>query len=338
MTDEERDWWRGRLRRLGGWIHRNRVVGTFVVNCAVELCHALWRVGGEVGEAERQAWALSALHERIDRDVDAEGWIHGENDGCSGAYQLVGLECHDAFAVRSGDAIVTDAFRRGIATVLRFAAPDLRFPGNLGTRSTTLRRISGEALLRAAAVGVGAAATAVRERSDIAWSEDVDLWCRALATPPAVDGVENVHTFPGVSGHVLGAGPWFGDYDKSLWARGFTNLWHDRLGLVFSTLHSLPAEVEEAKLRLGDTSDWAGFPHVRVLHDGIAYDSHQRIASLYLGDDGIAWSEPLLSRAGERNGTRTRRSRRAAMPSRSTSSSATPRRRDLRLPRPPPGG
>jgi hypothetical protein len=90
LSPEQSAWWREHLQKLGSWIHRNPIVGSLVFNASVDICRLHWRLGKELNKPEWQQWALEAAHFRIENDVDAEGWIHGEGGGVSGIYQFVG--------------------------------------------------------------------------------------------------------------------------------------------------------------------------------------------------------------------------------------------------------
>jgi hypothetical protein len=137
-----------------------------------------------------------------------------------------------------------------------------------------------------------------------------------MATAEAAQGQPARHAphrhFAGIQSDIVRCGAfqaYFSNYERSLWARGFVNLWHkDHGDFVFSTLHSVPSQVEKAKLRLGDTGDWSGFPHVRVTGPMTMYDSHQRIEGLEVVEEHgirVRWREQLLARDGSAGGRMT---------------------------------
>lgn len=313
FTPAQRAYWRGEFEKTGAWIHRNPVIGGYVFNAGVDLCGLLWRIGREFDHPEWCAWALEALEHRIRRDVDDEGWIQAEDHGASGHYQLYGLEMMARFAWESKAPGLSDAVRRIVARCcIPFSTGTMDWPGNFGTRVAFLERLPGSVVLTAAALGEAQAAALVREFGEPAWSADPELWRAALATKPEKPVYPAVRHFRGIDTTVVRAGPWvayFGNYDRSIWARGFMDLWHAGHGdWVFSTLNSLHglSAAEKAKTRMGDLGDWAGFPHVRVTAGDKQYDSHKRIDALETREgDGVTvtWSEPLLDDAGQAGGT-----------------------------------
>ena len=291
LTREQRAFWRQSFENTARWIHRNPVMGGYVFNCAVDLCGLLWRIGHEFEHPEWCQWALEAARHRIRRDVDDEGWIQGENGGASGAYQLIGAGYLATLAWESKAPALEESVRRIFAkSSLLYATPTLEWAGNFGTRISDLRQLPGMLVLVAAALGDPSAVYFVKTRGSPEWSDDLELWRAALANHGQAPVYPAVVNFRGISGTVVREGPWiayFGNYDRSIWTRGFASLWHGgRNDWVFSTLHSLPAytlsATERAKACLGDTSDWAGFPHVRVSAGQARYDSQQRI-------DAIRW-------------------------------------------------
>jgi hypothetical protein len=113
----------------------------------------------------------------------------------------------------------------------------------------------------------------------------------------------------GIQSTVVRHGPfvaYFCNYNRSLWARGFCNLWHAGLDdFLFATLHSLDTRVEKSKLLLGDTSDWSGFPHAK-LHDGEnTFHSQQGIEKLEVVEEAegvvVRWEE-YLTHPNDRRG------------------------------------
>lgn len=309
LPAESREWWREGLGKIARWICGNPVAGSFVFNCVIDLCGLLWRIGRAFDEEPWMRAALEAGLGRIRRDLDDEGFIQGENGGCSGTYQLVGARLLARFAWESRNAELLAANDRVVVALLGFSTPTLIWAGNFGTRSNTFEPLRGEPLLVSAAQGDGVAAFRVRERGEPAWSRDLALWEAALATEPAAPDTVPVRTFAGIESVKVTEGPWvawFCNYDRSLWTRGFADLWHGALDdMVFSTLHSLPSQVEKSKLHLDDTSDWAGFPHVRVSAGDVTYDSQRSMRNLGAEQrDGIVvkWDEPLAAPDGSEGG------------------------------------
>lgn len=312
FTPEQRAFWRQSLEKTGKWIHRNPVMGGYVFNNVIDLCGLLWRIGHEFDRPEWCAWALEIAEQRIRRDVDAEGWIQGENGGASGTYQLIGARYLSQFAWEAKAPVLIEAVRRIFArSAVFYATPTLEWTGNFGTRTSDLRQLPGEFVLAAAAFGEPEAAHGVQTYGRAEWSGDPALWQAALAQRPVAPVYPAVMSFKGISSTVVREGPWiayFGNYDRSVWTRGFASLWHAGHGdWVFSTLNSLQllSPTERAKARVTDLSDWAGFPHVRVSNGATTYDSHRKIASIETSQgDGVTvnWSEPLLDDAGQRGG------------------------------------
>lgn len=310
LDAEERREWERQLSKTGEWIDGNPVLGSFVFNCAADLCGLLWDLGEELGRPEWKVSALNAVKLRISRDVDEEGWIQGENGGCSGAYQLLGIGFLADFAWKSRDPFLVKTVKRIFSGVKRWAAPDLSWAGNFGTRSSSMGPLDGRMLLVLSALGDSEAAQWVSMHGQPIWSESKELWRAALKTAPKPFKAEATVHFKGISGTVLRAGPWmawFANYDRSLWARGFIDLWHRDYGMIFSTLHSLPSDVEKSKLLLGDTSDWAGFPRVTLKAGATGFNSHQEIENLVVTENprgGLeaAWTERLKARDGVTGG------------------------------------
>jgi len=312
FTPEERAFWRQSFEKTGRWIHRNPVLGGYVFNNVIDLCGLLWRIGREFDHPEWCRAALEVAERRIRRDVDEEGWIQGENGGASGTYQLIGARYLSQFAWEAKAPVLIDAVRRIFArSAMFYATPTLEWTGNFGTRSSDLRQLPGEFVLAAAAFGEPAAAYYVQTYSHASWSADLALWQAALAQQAAAPVYPAVLSFKGISSTVVREGPWiayFGNYNRSVWARGFASLWHAGHGdWVFSTLNSLQllSPTEKAKARVGDLSDWSGFPHVRVSNGSATYDSHRQIAAIETANgDGVTvrWIEPLLDDAGQRGG------------------------------------
>jgi len=325
LPPQSQAWWRDAFERTARWIMGNPIVGSFVFNCALDLCRLLWRIGRRLDNTAWMQWALDAAHERIRRDLDEEGWIQGENGGCSGTYQLVGANFLALFAWESRDPGLIAALERCFDAVTGYATPTLLWAGNFGTRSSHLNRVKSHLLPVMAALGNrvaahfmqthgrpdrgrNAEAGAIGLASPSEWP-DLALWEAALATPPAAPEYPPLRHFRGIDTIVVRQGPFvasFANYDRAIWARGLINLWHAQHDdMIFATLHALPREVEKSKLHLGDTSDWAGFPHVRVHGDSAAYDSQQHIAQIETAqDDGVSvrWTEPLLDREGNAGG------------------------------------
>lgn len=312
FTPEQRAFWSRELQKTGAWIHRNPVVGGYVFNNVIDLCALLWRIGREFNRPEWCRWALEVAEGRIRRDVDEEGWILGESGGASGAYQLIGARYLSTFAWEAKAPVLEEAVRRIFAkSALPYATPTLDWTGNFGTRVSDLRRLPGELLLVAAALGDPQAAYCVQTYGQPEWSHELALWEKALAQRGVAPTYAPVTKFKGIASTVVREGPWvayFGNYNKSIWAHGFASLWHAGHGdWVFSTLNSLHllSTTEKAKTRVSDLSDWAGFPHVRVTQEDRQYDSHKRIDTIETTTgDGVTvnWTEPLLDETGQPGG------------------------------------
>lgn len=303
-----RAWWRESLEKMGVWMAGNPVAGSFVFNCSMDLCHLLWRLGRALERPDWTQWAMEAAHERIRRDVDEDGWIAGENGGVSGMYHLVGTRFLSRFAWDSDDEVLNATLLRISGNMMQWVTPTAMWAGNFGTRSTTLERLGRVSMLVAAARGNAASAHFVRRYGEPAWSHDLDLWRAALEAPAQAPTFAPVTRFEGIESVRVQQGPfvaYFCNYGRSLWARGFCNLWHAAHDeMIFSTLHSLPTQVEKSKLHLGDTGDWAGFPHVRVEGDGATYDSQRRMENLRVEEENgvtVSWDEPLCD-AQEKQG------------------------------------
>lgn len=317
LPGEERDFWTNHLERTGLWIYRNPVCGAFVFNCGIHLLSLLWRLGKTLARPEWCHWALDTAHFRLSRDVDSEGWITAEDGGVSGLYQMLGAGFLAQFARESGDSFLRSTSRKIFDLHMRFASTELQWAGNFGTRSSWFGALMPQQILEEAADGNGRAAALLRRCGTIQWADDgtdwsrhvqplfdEELWRRALATEPAAEppSCSNEY-FPGIQSSVVRSGgftAWFFDYPKSVWARGFAALTH-RTGPVFSTLHSLPTEVDKKKLLLGDTTDWAGFPHVQVEGSDESWHSQQQMSPPEINSDGrvsVAWTESLLNRQG----------------------------------------
>lgn len=315
LSPEQSAWWREQLQKLGTWIHRNPIVGSLVFNASLDICRLHWRLGKEFGNTEWQRWAMEAAHFRVRKDVDAEGWIQGENGGVSGIYQLVGARFLARFAVEARDPVLEDATRRVFRGAVAFATPSLAWTGNFGTRSAGLSQIPPPLILAAASLGEPEAVHLTKQFGEMSWSSDPALWKAALAHPARPPEYQPIRAFEGITSTVLREGPWvfyLCDYRKSRWARGFVGLWHSDHGdWVFSSLHSLPTKDESVNLKMGiaqtDTSDWGGLPHVRVTGDKAAFDSQQKMERLKVSREkaGVSaeWSEPLLDRDGKVGGT-----------------------------------
>ncbi|MFQ3671431.1 MAG: hypothetical protein SNJ84_08230, partial [Verrucomicrobiia bacterium] len=271
----------------------------------------LWELGRELGQ---EGWCESALRwavERTTRDMSADGWIQGEGKGCSGFYQMVGLEFLGLLARASRDEALLDLFGRGFRTVAAWCSPDMMYAGNFGTRSTWFKQLKPVPVLVAAALGDSQAARWVREYGRPEWSGDLSLWREALATPVVEEEREGpgaVRSFASIHSVKVSHGDWTAWWTAnplSLWARGWIGLHHSKAGPVFSTLHSLETEIEKSKLLIGDTGDWAGFPKVTVNSGSGSFSSHRDAQTEWetdVGNLGISWRERLLSRRDEAGG------------------------------------
>ena len=310
LSLEQRDRWEASLRKTGGWLYKNPIIGPYVFNCGIDLLRLLWRIGDQIDMAEWKTWGMTKAHELIRRDVDEAGWIHGEAGGVSGAYQLVGTNFLSEFAWESGDPVLVETSHRLIGVLATFGTPTLFWNGNFGTRSNSLGHVGGRNyVLVDAALGNPVAAHFLRRYGHPSMNRDLELWKAALATPEEAPVFGQVVDCPGIESTVVREGSfqaWFCNYKRSIWAKGFTGLWVSEADeAIFSTLHSLPSRVEKAKLRLGDTEDWAGFPHVIVECDGVAFHSQQGLRDLKVTrEDGVvvAWQEDLISGDGETGG------------------------------------
>lgn len=318
LPETERAFWTAHLERTGAWIFKNPVCGSFVFNCGLHLLSLLWRLGKTFDRAEWTQWALATTHHRLARDVDAEGWITAENGGVSGVYQPLGAGFLAQFARESGDARLQETSRKMLELHARFASRELQWAGNFGTRSSSFGLVNPLQIIEEAAAGNGHAAALLRRCVTLAWTDSgthtqtlfhPEVWRRAFATTPTPEPVQGATDhFPAIESSVVRAGGFhasFFNYAKSLWARGFASLSHST-GPVFSTLHSLPTEIEKSKMLLGDTSDWAGFPHVRIDGPGGPWNSQQRMSPLNINTSGVVtvtWTEDLLNSAGEAGGT-----------------------------------
>jgi hypothetical protein len=315
LSPEQTAWWQAQLQKLGDFIHRNPLVGSLVFNAAIDICRLHWRLGQEFGNEEWKRWALEAARFRIERDIDGEGWITGESGGVSGVYQTVGARHLGQFATQTQDPVIHEATKRVFRNAVAFASPNLSWNGNFGTRSAGIRIVEPELILAAAALGEPQAVYLTRRYGRLSWSSDPALWKAALSHRAEAPAHATVHSFKGIDTTVLREGPWIvylTNYAKSRWVRGFSGLWHSGFNdWVFSGLHSLPTTDRSVTLKMGiadtDTTDWAGFPHVRVTDaGGRQFDSQQRMEGLRVsGGEGkvsAEWSEPLLGRRGEPGG------------------------------------
>ena len=311
FNEEQLYRWNKHLTNTADWIYENPILGSYVFNCTIDLCHLLWKIGKELDNESWKSWALTSAKGLIDREVDQEGWIHGEH-GVSPAYQLLGSDFLALFAWDSKDSSLIETTHKLANVIIRYSTPSLYWNGNFGTRSNALDQIgklSGKhCLMVSAAYDNEEAAYLVHQYGEPYWSNHMDIWETVLAKNGASPEYQQLQEFNGIDSYVFrknGWQAWFNNYDESLWAKGFTGLWHESLEQVaFSTLHSLPTDVEKAKLRLGDTRDWAGFPHIRIEHGGIPYDSHQELIHFEADTTGnVHWIEPLLSPKGTKGGS-----------------------------------
>ena len=303
LDQEQLHRWQDHLRRTGEWLDGNPVTGTYVFNCTMDLCRLLWKIGNELGNEPWMKKGLEQAHELIRRDMDEEGWIHGEAKGVSPHYQLLGADFISMFAWESGDPLLMQTSARCFDLHTRFSTPTMFWNGNFGTRSNAMEHIAARTTtLVQAAAGHPVAGHFLARYGHPSWSGDLDLWAAALSAPEMEPAYKKVEEFPGIEGTVIREGlfqAWFTDYEKSIWAKGFVGLWcaagDDAL---FSTLHSLPSRVEKAKLRLGSTADWAGFPHIQVSGGSETYHSHQELGQLETSQGeilGVTWAEELRS-------------------------------------------
>jgi hypothetical protein len=323
LSPDQLKWWRESLQKLGGWIYRNPVVGSFVFNCSLDLSRLLWRLGKEFDNSAWINWALWAAEERIRRDVDEEGWIQGENGGCSGHYHLAGAWILAEFAYESKLPFLQNTLKRLFPSIVGYCTGDLNWAGNFGTRSSGLISLSpsnfpsrfsmfSRFILVMGALQDSVAGYFIENFADPSWDGNFELWQEALKAPSKKPDYPKIKNFEGIESVVLREGQYvayMSNYSKSIWARGFINLWHAGHGdWLFSTLKSLPSEMESTKkkLRLGDTSDWAAFPHVRILTENNRFDSQQRIFDLRThAENGLhmSWKENLTNPQGNYGGT-----------------------------------
>ncbi|MDX2082092.1 MAG: hypothetical protein SFU53_15005, partial [Terrimicrobiaceae bacterium] len=208
LSPGQRARWEEVLRNSAAWVRGNPVVGSVVFNCAIDLCRFLWRAGSEFGDAGAVEWALRSGRERVRRDVDDDGWIHGENKGVSGFYQLLGAELLAEFAWQSRDPELVEAADRAATVILNFAAPDLLWPGNFGTRSDFLGPVRPRLIVLAAALGNKAAAAAIRANRVFKASVSDEIWAAALETGADPVVPVRVAEFPPVDATVVREGPW----------------------------------------------------------------------------------------------------------------------------------
>jgi len=323
LSPDQLKWWQESLQKLGGWIYKNPVVGSFVFNCSLDLSRLLWRLGKEFNNSAWIHWALWAAEERIRRDVDEEGWIQGEDGGCSGHYHLAGAWILARFAYESKLPFLQNTLKRIFPSFMGYCTPDLNWAGNFGTRSSGLISLSpskfpsnfsifSTIILVMGALQDPVAGYFIENYADPSWDGNFELWQEALKAPSKKPNYKKIKKFKGIESVVLREGQYVAymcNYSKSVWARGFINLWHEEHGdWLFSTLKSLPSEMESTKkkLHLGDTNDWAAFPHVRVLTDNNRFDSQQQVIGLQTrSDNGIhmSWKENLTDPQGNNGGT-----------------------------------
>lgn len=323
LSPEQLKWWQESLQKLGGWIYQNPLVGSFVFNCSLDLSRLLWRLGQEFGNSAWIQWALWAAEERIRRDVDEEGWIQGENGGCSGHYQLSGAWILAEFAFESKIPFLQNTLKQIFPSLVGFSTPTLNWAGNFGTRSSGLISIIpnrypvkfpffSTIILVMGALQDPVAGYFIQKYGEPSWGDNIELWEAALKASSEKPVYPQIKNFKGIESTVLREGQYVAymcNYSRSIWARGFINLWHEGHGdWLFSTLKSLPSEMESTKkkLRLGDTSDWAAFPHVRVLTDNNRFDSQQQIIDLKTrSENGLQmnWKENLTDPQGNYGGT-----------------------------------
>ncbi len=300
--------WNTSLDKMSEWLYHNTYLGAYNFNCTIDLCHLLWALGKERKKEEWCRWALSTSYTLIERYVDDEGWITGEDNGISGHYQCVGQTFLTSFARNSGDSILKKTAKKMFDLSIRYSSPSLMWLGNFGTRSNQLTKVPPSIILDMASMGDTRASYYIKKYGEASWSDDINLWKEVLdgdITSPILKKSEN---FDGIQGKIVRNGnwhAWFGNYDKSLWAKGFLGLWSAQSDeMVFSVLHSLSSVVEKAKLQLGETNDWAGFPHIRIDKDSKMYDTQQGIEEISINQDEnqMIWSELLKSADGMVNG------------------------------------
>jgi|GEM_PF-6449187 hypothetical protein len=323
LSADQLEWWQESLQKMGGWINQNPVVGSFVFNCSLDLSRLLWRLGQEFDNRAWIKWALWAAEERIRRDVDEEGWIQGEDGGCSGHYHLAGAWILAGFAYESKWPFLQNTLKRIFPSFVGYSTADLNWAGNFGTRSSGLISLSpskfpskfsmfSRFILVMGALQDPVAGYFIEKYGDPSWDDNLELWQDALKAPSKKPVYPKIKKFKGLESVVLREGQYVAymcNYSKSIWARGFINLWHVGHGdWLFSTLKSLPSEMESTKkkLHLGDTNDWAAFPHVRILTENNRFDSQQRIFDLQThAENGLHlnWKEKLTDPQGNYGGT-----------------------------------
>lgn len=313
FDEEQKVRWRKHLENTARWIYKNPALGSYVFNCTMDLCHVLWKIGEELDNHDWKSWALKSAHELIIREVDKEGWIHGEN-GVSPAYQLLGSDFVSEFAWESRDSLLIQTTHKLSKLIIDYSTSNLFWNGTFGTRSNEMGIIGSglhgeDCMLVSAAFGNSEAVYLVNKYGKPDWCEDVDIWENFLANKEEPPVYNSYQEFKGITSSFIRANKWqawFNNYDESLWARGFTGLWHESLGqAIFSTLHSLPTQIESAKLKLklDDVRDWSGFPHVISTKNGIDYHSQQSILLIEADSIGnVKWLEPILSESGLQGG------------------------------------
>lgn len=309
FTAVQREEWKSKLQKTGIWIYKNPFLGTYVFNCTIDLNRLLWRIGNIIQNDEWKKWSLKTSHTLISRHVDEQGFIHWENEGVSGRYQLVGADFLSRFAWESRDPVLINTLHKIFAAAIDFTTPNLLWMGNFGTRTNHLDKLKGDIILIEAAMDNPHAGYIVKKYGHPDWSDDLELWKQALNKPLKEPNYKAVSQFPGILGTVIREGDfqaWFFNYPKSLWARGFAGLWlKSNDAVIFSTMHSMPGQIEAAKLRYGDLDDWAAFPHIRVNGIKDTFDSQQKMEALTIDKkEGIRvkWMENLLSPTGKNGG------------------------------------
>ncbi len=309
FTPRQREEWKAKFKKTGNWIYKNPFLGTYVFNCTIDLNRLLWRIGNIIQKEEWKEWSLKTSHTLIKRHVDDQGFIHWENEGVSGRYQLVGTEFLSQFAWESRDPVLVTTMHKIFAAAINFTTPTLLWMGNFGTRTNYLDQFYHGIILIEAALNNPYAAYILKKYGQPDWSDDLDLWKQALNNPVKEPPYKAIAEFPGISGTVFREGDfqaWFFNYPKSLWARGFAGLWmKSNDAVIFSTMHSVPGKIEAAKLRYDNPDDWAGFPHVRVNGATENFDSQQKMEDLQIDKkEGIQvkWRENMLSPLGKNGG------------------------------------
>ena len=234
LSPEQRRFWRHSLENTARWIYKNPIVGGYVFNNTINLCRLLWRIGSEFDYPEWCQWALETAEQLIIRDVDGEGWIKGELGGVSGYYQLVGANYLARFAWESKSPELEETVHRIFYnSILPYDTSTLDWPANFDTRVSGLRRMPGGFVLIAAALGNPEAAYFVKNYGQSFWSNDMELWRSALSQNAAEPAYPSVSKLDGISSTVVREGPWvayFCNYDRSVWSRGFINLYHSGHG------------------------------------------------------------------------------------------------------------